>query len=81
MTDEEALTEARRRWGDAVRVRHDSGQGRWVARPYAVSVQKDALFTVYGEGNSWEEAFQDAGRRPSLPAAEPAPSRRPPDPS
>jgi hypothetical protein len=64
MTDAEALTEARRRWGHAARIRSRGPQG---AGPtlFAVGVRKEALFAVYGTGASWEEAFHEAGPSPT----------------
>jgi hypothetical protein len=72
MTDNEALAEARRRWGDTAKVRHDTGPARRGSRPYAVGVRKIGAFFICGEGDSWEEAFQDADRRPrQQPGREP----------
>jgi hypothetical protein len=64
MTDDEALAEARRRWGEDAKVRHDAGPRRLMGRPYAVGYRHKSVFYVCGEGDSWEEAFQEAGRRP-----------------
>jgi hypothetical protein len=80
MTDDEALTEARRRWGATARV-HCRGPVGSKQRVHAVGVRKDALFLVRGVADSWEEAFQDADRRPSPPPADLSPTPRPPAPS
>jgi hypothetical protein len=64
MTDAEALIEARRRWGGDAKVRNDTKRGSWGAHPYAVGVREKGAFLIYGEGDSWEGAFQDADRRP-----------------
>jgi hypothetical protein len=64
MTDEEALHEAFRRWGDEAYVRHRIGAPLLPERPaYAVGRQAHDLFDMRGEGDSWEEAFRDADAR------------------
>jgi hypothetical protein len=73
MTDDEALAEARRRWGDSAKVRNDTKRASWGARPYAVGVLEIRAFFLYGEGDSWEEALRDAERK--LP---PTPGHAPP---
>lgn len=69
MTDEQALKEARRRWGTsgAVSVRspspHDRGGGRGRLARYRYSVGNHGLgkaCTVKGMGHTWREAFDDA---------------------
>jgi hypothetical protein len=67
MTDDEALVEARRRWGDCAKVRNDTKRASRGARPYAVGVLEMRAFFIRGEGDSWEAAFQDADRRPQQP--------------
>jgi hypothetical protein len=62
MTDDEALTEARRRWGATARV-HCRGPAGSERKVHAVGVRKDTLFVLCGVADSWEEAFQDADRR------------------
>ncbi|MEW5741429.1 MAG: hypothetical protein AB1938_21085 [Myxococcota bacterium] len=69
MTDEQALAEARRRWGDTGHVRVLSPRQRErtgrLAR-YRFMVGNHApgpLCTVQGQGNSWREAFDDAVAR------------------
>jgi hypothetical protein len=69
MTDDEALVEARRRWGEDARVRRDPGPRRLMGRPCAVGYRHKSVFYVCGEGDSWEEAFQEASRRPPAPGA------------
>jgi hypothetical protein len=81
MTDDEALAEACHRWGGTAKALHSIGLARWRSRPYAVGCQERALFIIYGEGVSWEEAFQDADRRQTPPPSDPSPSPQPPDPS
>jgi hypothetical protein len=80
MTNSEALVEARRRWGDTARVRHQSDPNRAGPRPYAVGVLKGAanvqegeLFVIHGQGASWEEAFQEAGQERGGPFPAPRP--------
>jgi hypothetical protein len=61
MTDEQALQEARRRWGDDAYVRHRINNPLLPWRPaYAVGRHAYSLFEVRGRGDSWEEAFADA---------------------
>jgi hypothetical protein len=61
MTDEEALREAFRRWGDDAYVLHRPYDPLRPEQPaYAVGRQAFGLFEVRGQGNSWEEAFRDA---------------------
>jgi hypothetical protein len=79
MTGDEALAEARRRWGDGGRVRNDTQCASADARPYAVGVLKKGVFFVLGEGNSWEEAFRYADRRPPTPG-DPCAARQSSDP-
>ena len=62
MTSEEALLEARRRWGDyafAVEVfEEDYEVGKTSPPPI-----KDMVISTYGRGDSWEAAFADADRK------------------
>jgi hypothetical protein len=61
MTDNEALAEARKRWGRRAGVIH---RREWLppwATPYAVGLRKGwGEFEVYGHGMTWEEAFAAA---------------------
>jgi hypothetical protein len=60
MTDEEALREACRRWGDKAYVQHRTRDPLLPERSaYAVGRQAGKLFEVRGQGDSWEEAFAD----------------------
>ena len=70
MTQEQARTEARRRWGDTATIefhpprRAQAVRGR-LAR-YACKVGNGAprgLRAVEGQGDTWREAFEDAGPR------------------
>jgi hypothetical protein len=70
MTDNEALAEARRRWGYAARIRRRGPQGEGPTL-FAVGVRKEALFALYGTGDSWEEAFHEAGPSPSPQSPKP----------
>jgi hypothetical protein len=77
MTDEEALTEARRRWGDTAKVRRRPDLARLGLQPYTVGVQEGELFIIHGQGTSWEEAFHEAGQQRD----DPSPAPQPPGPS
>jgi hypothetical protein len=54
MTDNEALQQARLRWGSEGYVRHEAGA---VQEHFLVGIQDHVLFFVKGRGRSWEEAF------------------------
>ena len=61
MTSEDALQEARRRWGDyafAIEVFEDYEVGKTSPPPI-----KDMVISTYGRGDSWEAAFADADRK------------------
>ena len=60
MTDEDALHEARQRWGIEGAVQHRQADTQSGQKPYAVGICKDVLFIMHGQGDSWEEAFADA---------------------
>lgn len=63
MTDQEALQEARRRWGSKGSVIHHEGSLPPWAMPYTVGIRKDWLdFAAFGHGMSWENAFAAAER-------------------
>jgi hypothetical protein len=73
MTEQQAMVEAKRRWGDTgvVRQRAPSlykgrgGPGRLARYRYMVGDgQLGARCTIMGQGNSWSEAFDDARPRP-----------------
>lgn len=58
MTQQEALQEAQRRWGqEAVAIAYPQGICEVNSNPYSKKPW------VYGTGNSWEAAFADADRR------------------
>ena len=74
LTLDEALAEARRRWGPAGRVllraaalyKGRSGPGRLARYRYLVGDGKlGPGCTMLGQGNSWREAFDDVRPRPS----------------
>ena len=56
MTDHEALQEARRRWGNDAAVHHH--ERAWY--PFEVGQWISTGFRVWGQGDSWEEAFANA---------------------
>jgi hypothetical protein len=62
MTHDEALQEAKRRWGHEGYVRSDSCQ-------YKVGRDAGGLFLVEGAGTSWQEAFQMADQKKKSPRA------------
>jgi hypothetical protein len=64
MTDNEALQEAKRRWGQNGHVRHDPDG---TPDSFKVGVRYVAVFHVKGVGKSWDEAFKDADRRKTPP--------------
>jgi hypothetical protein len=64
MTDDQALQEAQRRWGQNAHVRYDAGSA---PDSFKVGVRHGAIFHVKGVGESWEEAFRDANRRKTPP--------------
>jgi hypothetical protein len=80
MTEDEALVEARRRWGDTARVRCRGPNGS-MRKVHAVGVQRGCLFVVRGVADSWKEAFRDADRRPPPRPGNPSPAPAPPEPS
>jgi hypothetical protein len=80
MTDDEALADARRRWGGRAKVRHDTNRASGGSRPYAVGYRDRSVFIVCGNGDSWEEAFQNADKRKSGGGGDPSPAPSPRDP-
>jgi len=60
MTDDDALHEARERWGIEAAVRHRQADLQDGQKAYAVGVCKDYLFIMHGQGDSWEAAFAEA---------------------
>jgi hypothetical protein len=78
MTDAEALIEARRRWGEDAKVRHDSRPRQSPNRAYAVGYRHKSVFFICGDGDSWEDAFRVADRRPQQPPSGPSPTPQPP---
>lgn len=64
MTQDEALQEARRRWGDnakAYQIRPTSQ-----CRVGSLNTKPITYLTEHGIGDSWEAAFADADRRAGL---------------
>ena len=60
MTDDEARQEARRRWGvsgKAERWQHKIGP---ISKLFVVGRHVQFVFEVFGEGDTWEEAFDNA---------------------
>jgi hypothetical protein len=57
MNDDEAVHQARLRWGSQGYVRHEAGA---VQERFSVGIQDHVLFYVKGRGRSWEEAFEMA---------------------
>ncbi|HEV3078128.1 MAG TPA: hypothetical protein VGY66_00040 [Gemmataceae bacterium] len=57
MTHAEAMQQARLRWGEAGRARHEPESSE-----FRVGKQIGSVFWVKGVGQSWEEAFQAADR-------------------
>jgi hypothetical protein len=62
MTHDEALQEAKRRWGEKGFIRGDSGR-------YRVGKNSGGIFWVEGAGNSWQEAFRIADQKKKNPRA------------
>ena len=58
MTRNEARQEAKRRWGQAGRVRHLPSEP--ASARFVVGKQVGSVFLVRGVGGSWEEAFKAA---------------------
>lgn len=58
MTQKQALTEARRRWGKSAFASHDPEE----EKPYQVGYVKPGFQFVLGSGNSWEEALAQADK-------------------
>ena len=71
MNQNEAMAEAVRRWGKDAHVRYRQGHLSKDMMPYAVGRWKGKTFERYGQGQTWEEAFQDADRS-KTPADAPA---------
>jgi hypothetical protein len=65
MTEEEALQEAKSRWGNNAGVKYRTDWQTSGREPFAVGRIKDELFVPIAEGGSWEEAFAKANRRKS----------------
>lgn len=75
MTQKQALAEAKKRWGKTACIQHNpkaltSGESaltppkdpRRLHHRYSVGyVWMNLFFNVLGSGDSWEEAFKDAG--------------------
>lgn len=73
MTAQEALQEARRRWGLRARVRftvYTLNDGQQFSPEYPYEVRSKPIATddmIWGIGRSWEEAFADACQRAQEP--------------
>lgn len=65
MTNEQAIQQAKRRWGQQGYVRHEPGA---VRNRFSVGIQDGVLFHVKGFGKSWEEAFAMADGKVKEPA-------------
>jgi hypothetical protein len=65
MNQNEALEEAVRRWGRDAHVRYYQGQIPKGTLPYAVGRWEGRTFRMYGQGHTWEEAFQEADKKGS----------------
>ena len=65
MNDDEAVQQAKLRWGSEAYVRHEAGA---VQIRFWVGIQDGVLFYVKGAGYSWEEAFAMADRDMRRPA-------------
>jgi len=63
MTDEEALEEARRRWGLNASIERWKNAYATPLMPCLVGRRVAHVFEILGEGNTWEEAFERAGDR------------------
>lgn len=72
MTNEQALAEARRRWGNAGSIRElparpsskPGTRGRLARYRFTVgNAHLGPRCTVQGQGDTWRDAFADAGRR------------------
>ena len=65
MTDAQALSEARRRWGNDAHVDRLRDAARELT--YRVGVRRKSIFDVRGDSKlSFDEAFRDAERRTRL---------------
>ena len=60
MTDQEAVAEAKRRWGEAGHVRHDPGGAE---DSFKVGIRRVQVFLIKGIGQTWETAFEAVDRR------------------
>ena len=63
MTDEEALQEAERRWPEDGAIQHWIPHKAMPMKPYLVGRRIRGTFHVLGKGDTWEEAFEQAGDR------------------
>ena len=64
MTECEALQESVRRWGRNAHVRYRQGRMLEGMEPYAVGQWLGHVFEQHGQGQSWEEAFQNCEKKP-----------------
>jgi hypothetical protein len=69
MDECDALEEARRRWGKNAHVRHSQGKLAQGQKPYAVGKWFGHRFHAYGQGESWEQAFEEASKKNPAPEA------------
>jgi hypothetical protein len=64
MTELEALEEAKRRWGENAYVRYRPGTLPAGVMPCVVGKRVGhGSFVVFGQGETWEEAFAHADKR------------------
>lgn len=57
MSEYEAFQEAQRLWGREAHVRYRQGNLAPGEKPYAVGTWIGHRFRVFGQGDTWEEAF------------------------
>ena len=62
MTECEALQKAVERWGKEAHVRYRQGRLLEGIEPYAVGQWLGRHFEQNGQGQSWEEAFQNSDK-------------------
>jgi hypothetical protein len=63
MDECQAFEEAKRRWGRDAHVRHRKGTLPAGAKPFAVGTWIRTQFEMFGQGETWEEAFAQADRQ------------------
>jgi len=60
MTDDEARQEARYRWGAPGKAERWQQKIGPISKLFVVGRLADSVFEVFGEGDTWEEAFEYA---------------------